>query len=194
MADDAQPDSSPQARSVPPEFAERMRQRRPGYDRIYELILKYENIPPEDRAKMSEGEVARSFVTPMFEALGWEVWPFMTEGRNEAPEGILDLVHRELHIPVEIKKFEDSLGGYTIQSGERWGYLPILRRSTSFTLENLIVMRCCYKPVPSYTLPMAVIVMMCWQRRYFMRGWLSHHYNQLRDLVLNLAKLLEHPV
>lgn len=123
MADDAQPDSSPQARSVPPEFAERMRQRRPGYDRIYELILKYEDIPPEDRAKMSEGEVARSFVTPMFEALGWEVWPFMTEGRNEAPEGILDLVHRELHIPVEIKKFEDSLGGYTIQSAERWGVL-----------------------------------------------------------------------
>lgn len=38
-----------QARSTPPEFADKMRQRRPGYDRAFELTQQYFELSPDER-------------------------------------------------------------------------------------------------------------------------------------------------
>ena len=64
-----------QTLNIPPELAERLRSRRPGYDRIFELVREYDELPVDKREQMSENDLFDLFIRPMFEALGWSVEP-----------------------------------------------------------------------------------------------------------------------
>ncbi|GAG25903.1 unnamed protein product, partial [marine sediment metagenome] len=110
-----------------------MRNRRPGYDRIYDLVQKYDDLPPDERMQMSESHLIESYVQPMFETLGWSV---EREGHNIAiGERVfridLVLVHHGLRVPVEVKKpighqaseTDDSLRAYASVSDMSWGIL-----------------------------------------------------------------------
>ena len=102
---------TPGEQRISPELTEKLRYRRPGYDRIRYLIDEYIELPASKREQMPEDALIDSYIWPVFEALGWSV---KGPGYFEAPQGGVfrpDLVleYRSLHIPVEVVKFGDSL-------------------------------------------------------------------------------------
>ena len=60
-------------RDVLPEFADRMRQRRPGYDEVFRLVQEYDKVSTDELEQMPYSDFVDSFVRPLFEALGWSV-------------------------------------------------------------------------------------------------------------------------
>ena len=72
---------------------------------------------------MSEKDVANLYVQPLFKALGWDVWvpPGMSESISDLFD--LELAYRELRIPVEVKKFRDTLSTYSGRDANPWGIL-----------------------------------------------------------------------
>lgn len=110
---DAHQQNDNSAQSFPQEFAEQMRQRRPGYDRVYELTQKYDQIPPDKRTQMNEIEVADQFIWPMFEALGWSVMGEESERSRASGKVDLILEYQNLRVPVEVRKFGASFDTYT---------------------------------------------------------------------------------
>ena len=94
---------------ITPEFATKMRSQRPGYDRIYALIQRYDELPSDKRTQLNERELNESYVQPMFQALGWSVWvnPLSIEG-GPAPLD-LELEYENLQIPVEVKAVQYKL-------------------------------------------------------------------------------------
>ena len=64
---------APEARSYPPEFADRMRHRRPGYDKVFQLVQQFNALSPDQRRGMTREDLIEIYVRPMFQALGWHV-------------------------------------------------------------------------------------------------------------------------
>jgi hypothetical protein len=71
MATETQQPISNQTLNIPPDLAERLRSRRPGYDRIFDLVQQYEELPVDKREQMGEDDLFDLFIRPIFEALGW---------------------------------------------------------------------------------------------------------------------------
>lgn len=102
-------DPAEKVKSIPPEHAERLRRRRPGYDRVYKLIQDYVDLSAVKRAKLSESELSDAYVSRLFQATGWSIW--------ESPRSIvggsvpfdLQLEWEDLQIPVEVKRIQDKL-------------------------------------------------------------------------------------
>jgi len=121
-------DPPPEIKSAPPEFAKRMRQRRPGYDRVAELVQKYDGLSPNERAQMTDLDLSDTYVQPMFQALGWSVWvPSAVSERGPHPFD-LELEHRGIVIPVEIRRPSQSLDSDLSKlrgwlGGRNWGIL-----------------------------------------------------------------------
>lgn len=94
-----QNNAPPQIIDIPPDLTERLRSRRPGYDRIFELWQEYQELPVDKRHDMPANEIFRQFVRPLFRALGWRV----TTGQFPISKGSPDmspfvLVHPGLEI------------------------------------------------------------------------------------------------
>ncbi|MCL4299791.1 MAG: TIR domain-containing protein [Anaerolineae bacterium] len=122
MADDSQPGASFIARSVPPEFAERMRQRRPGYDRVAELVRRYDANPIEERAKIDKEKLDLAWIRPLFQALDWEVW-FESGFDKQTASFDFELAYHNLRIPVEVRESGQSLDSYTPTGLSAWEVL-----------------------------------------------------------------------
>lgn len=121
-------DFSSQVRSIPPERAERLRVRRPGYDQVLKLVLKYNELSPDKLTQMSESDLSESYIQPLFEALGWsvEVPISVTEGRFALLD--FELEYKGLRLPVEVKglgnPLELHLGSLRQwRGGSSWGIL-----------------------------------------------------------------------
>ncbi len=123
MAVSEKDDVSRQAKSMLPEFAEKMRRRRPGYDRVFELTQQYKDLPSNKRAQMTKDDVAYLFVRPMFEALGWTTSAPPVMAEDESPPFDLELEYRDLHVSVEVRGFGDSLSSYSGKGFYRWEIL-----------------------------------------------------------------------
>ena len=110
-------------RSIPPEFAERMRQQRPGYDEVFRLTQAYTNLSAEERAWMSKRDIIDRFLMPLFHALGWEVWTVTGAPGDTARPFDLRLEYHDLGVPVEVREFGDELRGYRQAHVKPWGIL-----------------------------------------------------------------------
>ncbi len=126
MATEAQENIPAQTRNIPPDLAERLRSRRPGYDRIFELWREYDELPADKRKQMNEIQVTDPFVWSMFEALGWSVKgdesPPRTNEQTFRPVHLF-LEYQDLLIPVEVRKFSDPLNSYQDKRTGRWEIL-----------------------------------------------------------------------
>jgi hypothetical protein len=135
MATSRQGDTADLAKSLPPELAEKLRQRRPGYDMVYKLVQEYESFPPNKRDQMAGSEVLDLFVRPMFQALGWSI---EADGSGPAlksafPVRLSELVlsYHDVRVSVEVKRFGDALfPGFAdeffllvLDAGTPWGIL-----------------------------------------------------------------------
>jgi len=89
-------DSPYRAKRTQPEIAARIGRRRPGYDLIYDLVQKYDELSSDERAQMREPDLSEFYVQPMFQALGWTVWVVQPH--------TLELEYKDLRVPIEIKK------------------------------------------------------------------------------------------
>ncbi len=170
---------------ITPEFVARMRRRRPGYDSIYDLVQRYDDLPPDERMQMSESHLIESYIQPMFETLGWSV---DREGHNIAiDERVfqIDLVlkYRDLRVPVKTEKpgdqhsseaAGDSVREYALVSGMSWGILTDFETIRLWDLRdpnrpNLIIER-----IRGPTSPTTGKKTTCWQQRCSTKGLLSH--------------------
>lgn len=62
--------------NIPPDVAERLRERRPGYDEIAALLVEFKEIAGSKKAfDLSADDVAHMFVRPALKALGWDIHP-----------------------------------------------------------------------------------------------------------------------
>jgi hypothetical protein len=122
-------------KSLPPELTGRLRQRRPGYEQVYKLVLQYDSIPSHERGQITEGEVLDSFVRSMFRALGWSIEADASGPalKSAPPARRADLVvsHHDIRVVVEVKRFgdtldsqaEDQLLQFARSAGMPWGIL-----------------------------------------------------------------------
>ncbi len=104
-------------KNISPELAQRLRPRRPGYDRVYTLVQKYSESSHRHLARMTEDQISKDYIQPMFQALGWSV-QMETVSQNKFP--LFDLEYQNLRIPVEIKKFDDPIKAETSDIMRRW--------------------------------------------------------------------------
>jgi hypothetical protein len=77
--------------------------RRLGYQTVYNLLRDYERLSSAERGQLSESELSDRFVEPMFQALGWTVWTAGGIPESETASLDLELVYKDLHIPVEVE-------------------------------------------------------------------------------------------
>jgi len=116
---------------------QQVRQRRSGYDHIYDLVQKYDTLSSDELAQMRGNDLVDSYVQPMFEALGWSVSkeePFNVvrgiEGSRVIQVDLL-LSYRDLRVLVEVKRpskrlgeqADDQLFHYLHQTRNSWGFL-----------------------------------------------------------------------
>lgn len=123
-------------RSIPREFAERMRQQRPGYDEVSRLTQAYMNVSPEERARMSKRDIIDRFLRPLFRALGWDVWVVTGASGEDARPPDLQLAYRDLRVPVEVREFGGELRGYRQAHVRPWAILTNFETIVIFDLED----------------------------------------------------------
>jgi len=131
------------------QLSDALRQRRPGYDRIFKLLGEYQEIAAEKRTQIRDAELERSFLVPLFQALGWSVTTIAGFKKENSLfdlelESLLDLEleYRDLRIPVEVKKVGEPLriensGVLRIWRGEaRWSILTNFQRIQIWNIEE----------------------------------------------------------
>lgn len=138
--DDDKLDLAEQVKSIPPEHAERLRARRPGYDRVNELVQTYLKQPPDKQAQISEVDLSKSYVVPMFRALGWSVEEYLAT--TDASQHVdLELGYRDIQVPVEVKKMRDPVSIQPVvfrewRGGRTWAILTDFERVQIWDLED----------------------------------------------------------
>lgn len=94
-----------------PELVARLRERRPGYDRIVDLVRRYEQLSQPDIKGITQDELVKGYVVPLFEALGWGV---RYQHATRISEANLRLNYEGTFISVEVERHE--IRGTTLQS------------------------------------------------------------------------------
>ena len=141
----------PKAIDVSPEFADRMRQRRPGYDNVHFLVRQYDKLSTDELELMADRGFVEFFVRSLFEALGWSVTSGGGMGvATTVPTPIsslqsdLALAFRDLRIPVQVYKSSALPSNHVenrffshIRSGDaQWGILTNFERILIFDLRD----------------------------------------------------------
>jgi len=137
------------AKGLPPELAEKLRQRRPGYDQVYKLVQEYDSFPPDKRDQMGGADVASLFVQPMFQALGWSLVEVLASEVSSTaryrPASDLIFSYRDIQVAVEVKRLgkppsprpEDHLLQLALSAGTPWGILTNFNKTIIWDLRDL---------------------------------------------------------
>lgn len=121
-------DLFPEVTSIPPGHAKMLRARRPGYDRVYQLVRNFNELSPDTRGQMVVADLSENYVQPLCQALGWSVWIPTSLAEGSATPFDLELEYQNLKIPLEIKGIRDPLALHLgslrqWQGGSTWAIL-----------------------------------------------------------------------
>ena len=92
--------------------------RRPGLEKVRELVQRFDGLPSDQRAQVGELELRDTYIRPMFEALGWSAEPVTALG-GETPDRDVELWYSDLSVPVEVRR-RDGKTYYVVTDMDAW--------------------------------------------------------------------------
>ncbi|MCG3208735.1 MAG: hypothetical protein FOGNACKC_02347 [Anaerolineae bacterium] len=100
-----------EALNISPEVADRLRERRPGYERIAALLVEFDAINRSKKGgELSAEDVADTFVQPALEALGWTIkWIDRPVLEHQSPFLPMLVTYNNLQIFVGVRPLTEPL-------------------------------------------------------------------------------------